>query len=123
MIGTIECANWAGRWMRRCSEPTPVSIVPAAKSSPTPPQKTISARLSASVAAQSREAIASVLSRNRTQLGDSRKESKPVLPKSTATTATRPGRASIVARLDSGERTRTRPSRLPHTDSLATSEE
>ena len=43
-----------------------------------------------------------------------------MLPNSTATTATRPGRASSVSRLASGERISSRPSRLPQTDSLAT---
>ena len=60
---------------------------------------------------------------NRTQRIESRNESNPVLPNSTATTATRPGAATTVARPARGERTTTRPSREPQIDSFPASVE
>ena len=94
-----------------------VAIVPTMNTRAAAAQKASRARLS------SRNVDRSVLCTNFTQGVDSRKESKPVLPNSTATTATRPGRGSMVARLASGLRTTRRPSRLPssaraHTESL-----
>ena len=47
-------------------------------------------------------------------------ESNAVLPNSTATTATSPGRTGVVSRFASGERTTSRSPRRPQTDSRET---
>ena len=95
----------------------PVVIVPTAKTSPTPTQKASSPRR------LSRSALIVVDWMNCTHGLESLKESKAVLPNSTATTPSSPGLTATVSRLASGERMRRRPSRRPHTESLAASVE
>ena len=106
-VGTIEWANLSGSSRRGWSGPTPVAIVPAAKTSPTRRQKPNRPTLLAKVSPM----LVSRLSPCTTliQRAESLKESNAVLPKSTQVTPTRPGVGSVVARLASGPRTTSRP--------------
>ena len=74
--------------------------------------------------------IVSLFWTNWIQMVESLNESNAVLPNSTETTPTRPGRTSTVSRFASGLRTTSRPgpsdpstARRPQTDSLPTSVE
>ncbi len=87
------------------------------KTSPAPTQNTSSATFISSVCERSLPCT------NWTQGLDSRNESKPVLPKSTATTAISPGRASMLSRLASGLRTIRCPSRIDQGETLPIREE
>ncbi len=96
---------------------TPVAMVAIVRVSATPAEKPSSARVSGST----REPDIDCTSLSHGV--DSRNESKAVLPNSTPTTATRPGRATRVSRLARGLRSTSRPSRRPQIESVATSEE
>lgn len=88
-IGTIEWASRSGRSRRRSPGRTAVAAAPAANSAVAPAQKPSSARLSSRPVGRPDSCV------NVTQAEDALKESKPVLPKSTPTTATRPGTAGV----------------------------
>ena len=117
MIGTTEWANRSGRARRGTLLETPVAIVATVRTRATPAEKAMRARVSGTTRETSHD-WTSV-----SQAVDSRKESKAVLPNSTPTTATSPGRGTVVSRLASGLRSTSLPSRRPQIDSLATSEE
>ena len=118
MIGTTECAKRSGSARRGVSLVTPVAIVASVSTSATPAEKHTSAKVSGST----RDADIDCTSLSHGV--DSRKESKAVLPKSTPTTATRPGprHQGVEVGQRAADHERGRRAR-PQTDSFATSEE